>query len=69
MDIHNRLVYGFEIWWKEVSCGICKGKEKYFSPNNHPNHITLVVHIDDDCGTHHCENCTMQSICVCILDI
>ncbi|KAJ6340609.1 hypothetical protein OIU77_008382 [Salix suchowensis] len=21
---------------------------KYFSPNNHPNHITLVVHIDDD---------------------
>ncbi|CAK7324149.1 unnamed protein product [Dovyalis caffra] len=28
MDIHNKLVYGFEIWWKEVYCGFCKGKEK-----------------------------------------
>ncbi|KAJ6760287.1 hypothetical protein OIU79_025191 [Salix purpurea] len=33
MDIHNRLVYGFEIWWKEVSCGICKGKEKCYLPS------------------------------------
>ncbi|KAJ6373629.1 hypothetical protein OIU78_029331 [Salix suchowensis] len=33
MDIHNRLVYGFEIWWKEVNCGICKGKEKCYLPS------------------------------------
>jgi len=33
MDIHNRLVYGFELWWKEVFCGICKGKEKCYLPS------------------------------------
>ncbi|XP_011003873.1 PREDICTED: probable receptor-like protein kinase At1g67000 [Populus euphratica] len=34
MDIHNRLVYGFELWWKEVFCGICKGKEKCYLPSD-----------------------------------